>query len=672
MTKYNLTENSKELDKLQQNDTVIFGKYYFNDSNTTEPMEWIVLRNDHGRILLLSRYAIDGQYINDRGFSSSSGSLTWEKCSLRKWCNEDFLNKAFTTGEQHLISLSKIKNFKKDLSRYRNTLGDSTPDTDENITEDRVFLLSSDELDIYLPNREDRLCQVTPNSRRIISTDSKNNCEWWLRTCSSMGGISDYATSVKKNGDTYDKNSLSTRLAVRPALWISAGATSNAAPAPGPAVATAQIRREPEKTPLKAPEKPTVKTPVQEKLSVQEHTKIKEKPSVSFSQEKPAEKNYAEKNTANTSGIGRKSDVSMEHTGAGEKLRDSNKHQESKHPNFDSLSSGSRTQKPDTAEAPQKSPTAAPMAPVSRAEEKPLNNLSSTPSQKNTAADKSPVAGNNRASGATGMISGTEAAVSAGSGMIIINNDDTKSPDNPVKQPAKPAPSVNSDKVAAGVHNAVAGNTAGQKVADSKNNFFHLKKKKHYVYNPDISSNSGFSSESTSGFSQGAGTDGSFSDTTGFTAGSSATDNSSFTNYGYSSDSFSSATGSYSASGSDYEFDNYPPYRSYTRYCSFSEAVKYGNLYCFSMNKKASRSEYCWFILYFFIVLVVATILFEHKADDLLNFIYLILMYQGFAITVRRFYDITGVMFVSVILAIMGPMLPVLPLLAMVIPSRTK
>ena len=51
MTKYNLTENSKELDKLQQNDTVIFGKYYFNDSNTTEPMEWIVLRNDHGRIL---------------------------------------------------------------------------------------------------------------------------------------------------------------------------------------------------------------------------------------------------------------------------------------------------------------------------------------------------------------------------------------------------------------------------------------------------------------------------------------------------------------------------------------------------------------------------------------------------------------------------------------------
>lgn len=90
------------------------------------------------------------------------------------------------------------------------------------------------------------------------------------------------------------------------------------------------------------------------------------------------------------------------------------------------------------------------------------------------------------------------------------------------------------------------------------------------------------------------------------------------------------------------------------------------------MNKKASRSEYCWFILYFFIVLVVATIMFEHKADDLLNFIYLILMYQGFAITVRRFYDITGVMFVSVILAIMGPMLPVLPLLAMVIPSRTK
>ena len=89
MTKYNLTENSKELDKLQQNDTVIFGKYYFNDSNTTEPMEWIVLRNDHGRILLLSRYAIDGQYINDRGISSTSGSLTWAQSPQRTWCNED-------------------------------------------------------------------------------------------------------------------------------------------------------------------------------------------------------------------------------------------------------------------------------------------------------------------------------------------------------------------------------------------------------------------------------------------------------------------------------------------------------------------------------------------------------------------------------------------------------
>ena len=55
--------------------------------------------------LLISRYAIDCQPYN-----TEYKNVTWETCSLRKWLNEAFYNKAFTSEEKAKIILSEVKN----------------------------------------------------------------------------------------------------------------------------------------------------------------------------------------------------------------------------------------------------------------------------------------------------------------------------------------------------------------------------------------------------------------------------------------------------------------------------------------------------------------------------------------------------------------------------------
>lgn len=182
-----------------------FGNYPQNTKDKKEPIEWRVLAVEDGKALVISQYALDCKKYNEEYIKTS-----WEKCTLRKWLNSDFLNSAFNSTEQNLIQLSTVT---ADENPEHNGVNQGYD------TKDKVFLLSAKEAEQYFKNDEDRKCNPTKFAINNGAYQDKGQCLWWLR---SLGFLSYDASSVYPDGSVYysgyivDINYGS----VRPALWI--------------------------------------------------------------------------------------------------------------------------------------------------------------------------------------------------------------------------------------------------------------------------------------------------------------------------------------------------------------------------------------------------------------------------------------------------------------------
>lgn len=184
------------------------GKYeQDNDtSNGKEDIEWLVLVKDDNKMLVIRDKAIDCKQ-----YHSSYIGTTWEECSLRRWLNDTFVNEAFTPEEQEKILTT-------------NVTADANPDYDTdagNDTEDKVFLLSIEEVNRYFNNDVMRACKPTDYavSNGAYVSDS-SNCWWWLR---SPGNNRNRAANVDSGGYVSEEGDFVANkdLAVRPAMWIS-------------------------------------------------------------------------------------------------------------------------------------------------------------------------------------------------------------------------------------------------------------------------------------------------------------------------------------------------------------------------------------------------------------------------------------------------------------------
>lgn len=195
-------------------DTITFGAYEQdnNTSNGKEAIEWTVLDKDGMSLLLISKQALDCQQYN-----TSYTDVTWESCSLRKWMNGTFLNKAFNAEEQAQIQNTTV-------SADKNPEYNTNPG---NATTDKVFLLSINEVEKYFNSDEARKCAPTAYAKAqgaytsdIYKTASgAATCWWWLR---SPGYNQNSAADVYNDGSVdfggYIVNYGTD--AVRPALWI--------------------------------------------------------------------------------------------------------------------------------------------------------------------------------------------------------------------------------------------------------------------------------------------------------------------------------------------------------------------------------------------------------------------------------------------------------------------
>ena len=196
-------------------DIVYFGTYeQDNDtSNGKENIEWRVLAKENSRVLVISDKALDRQPYN----SSYTEEVTWENCSLRKWLNGTFLNKAFSTEEQAQIQNTTV-------SADNNPQYSTNPG---NATTDKVFLLSINEVEKYFNSDEARKCAPTAYAKAQGASTSDTcktpsgaaTCWWWLR---SPGDDQSSAAYVYFGGNVFELGNyvFSGLNAVRPAMWI--------------------------------------------------------------------------------------------------------------------------------------------------------------------------------------------------------------------------------------------------------------------------------------------------------------------------------------------------------------------------------------------------------------------------------------------------------------------
>ena len=208
---------------------IYFGNYWQSvksedatDSNK-EPVKWRVLANG-GNLFVVSDKNLDCVEYN-----SSAETVTWEECTLRKWLNSKFIDKAFSAQEQGAVLESLVVN--EDGAKG----SEAGPDT-----YDKVYLLSIYEVidpDLGFPTdwKDKGGTRVALNTEYTKSKRAMTNSDmsgaWWLRT----PGDAKNAANVFNAGNVFVRggNVNNFIFAVRPAMNIDASKVLFTSPAEG-------------------------------------------------------------------------------------------------------------------------------------------------------------------------------------------------------------------------------------------------------------------------------------------------------------------------------------------------------------------------------------------------------------------------------------------------------
>ena len=214
----------------KQADNIYFGTYFQSNGSTKEPVKWRVLSNGNQQLFLLS-----DQNLEVFQYHTEQENVTWETSTIRSWLNgygassntggssgtdytgDNFLNAAFSAGEQRAIATTTVVN---DENTDYGTDGG-------NDTTDRIFLLSIDEaLDLrYFPkgsnNRYATNTLYVAHRGRLGTYMNGEDYgyldNWWLR---SPGFENQFAAFIEEDGgDVFEGELVNDKSsAVRPAF----------------------------------------------------------------------------------------------------------------------------------------------------------------------------------------------------------------------------------------------------------------------------------------------------------------------------------------------------------------------------------------------------------------------------------------------------------------------
>lgn len=194
--------SGKKIKWAEEGSIISIGQYEQdnNTENGKELLEWIVLKVEEDRLLVVSRYCLDAA-----PYDTENATDGWTDSSLRAWLNGEFYEEAFSGKERISILSTKV--------------GEG-----EAATQERVFLLSTEEAEEYFAKEGDRKAEATEYAvGRGISVSSvqenKGCCEWWLRSDGKMEKTAVTVLesgSIRKTGRTLQLK----MIGVRPVMWI--------------------------------------------------------------------------------------------------------------------------------------------------------------------------------------------------------------------------------------------------------------------------------------------------------------------------------------------------------------------------------------------------------------------------------------------------------------------
>lgn len=192
--------DSQQTQDIPMPQTITFGGYYSYKNGLTdkslEDITWYVLTEENGNLLLCSKEAL----FHGKFHSKPNEQPTWETSELREKLNNEFYNTAFNDDQKKRICDA--------------TLSDTN-------TTDKVFLLSQEEVDTYLPKSVKYYCPVREYIQRmnLIPTYGENHaCKWWLR---SSGTEPQYIRYMGYNDQHQTTQATPNSVhGIRPAIWI--------------------------------------------------------------------------------------------------------------------------------------------------------------------------------------------------------------------------------------------------------------------------------------------------------------------------------------------------------------------------------------------------------------------------------------------------------------------
>ena len=169
--------------------------YYYK----IEPIAWRVLKNEDGKLFVISEKILEYHI-----FNSYVPSTTWETSSIRAWLNgysennpnygDNFNTKAFNAGEQAAIANTHVTN------NVSNSFGVNGG----NDTNDKIFLLSLDEVQddsLGFTDDNSRQAYTTAYARNTGSGYNENRAAWWLRSLGNFDAYNYFAAHVFWDGE---------------------------------------------------------------------------------------------------------------------------------------------------------------------------------------------------------------------------------------------------------------------------------------------------------------------------------------------------------------------------------------------------------------------------------------------------------------------------------------
>ena len=163
---------------LYKNTIVTFGRYWEGSNLESVPLQWLVLEETKDYYLVVSNQAI----ISKRFDETTS---KWKESDIRKWLNNEFVELAFNRQEQACIITTEITTINDPYLTWGGKSSNPTVVSVKSL--DKVFLLSTDEVEKYFKTKKSRMVDFSQCALDTLSNSKNLIGIWWLRNEEELG-----------------------------------------------------------------------------------------------------------------------------------------------------------------------------------------------------------------------------------------------------------------------------------------------------------------------------------------------------------------------------------------------------------------------------------------------------------------------------------------------------